>query len=220
MLFFDLDGTLVDSSGIWLQIDLDFTARRGLAHTQEYHDFVIHSTAPVAAQFTKDYYHLPESADEIIAEWSAQALEEYTYRIEAKPHVHAYLEQCRRQGEPMAVLTSSAPELCRATLQKNGLASYFSALFFAQEMGMEKREAALFRAAAQQCSAAPEECTLFDDSPVACRGAKEAGLHVVGVFDSIFAQDEDAMRGLCDTYIYDFSELLSSKQPPVPKTGK
>ena len=29
MLFFDLDGTLVDSSGIWLQIDLDFTARRG-----------------------------------------------------------------------------------------------------------------------------------------------------------------------------------------------
>ena len=54
MLFFDLDGTLVDSSGIWLQIDLDFTARRGLAHTQEYHDFVIHSTAPVAAQFTKD----------------------------------------------------------------------------------------------------------------------------------------------------------------------
>ena len=46
MLFFDLDGTLVDSSGIWLQIDLDFTARRGLAHTQEYHDFVIHSTAP------------------------------------------------------------------------------------------------------------------------------------------------------------------------------
>ncbi len=50
---------------------------------------------------------------------------------------------------------------------------------------MEKREAALFRAAAQQCSAAPEECTLFDDSPVACRGAKEAGLHVVGVFDSI-----------------------------------
>ena len=98
MLFFDLDGTLVDSSGIWLQIDLDFTARRGLAHTQEYHDFVIHSTAPVAAQFTKDYYHLPESADEIIAEWSAQALEEYTYRIEAKPHVHAYLEQCRPAG--------------------------------------------------------------------------------------------------------------------------
>ena len=130
MLFFDLDGTLVDSSGIWLQIDLDFTARRGLAHTQEYHDFVIHSTAPVAAQFTKDYYHLPESADEIIAEWSAQALEEYTYRIEAKPHVHAYLEQCRRQGEPMAVLTSSAPELCRATLQKKwSCLVFFRSLF-------------------------------------------------------------------------------------------
>ena len=87
-------------------------------------------------------------------------------------------------------------------------------------MVLDKRLEVLFRAASQQCSAAPEECTLFDDSPVACRGAKEAGLRVVGVFDSIFAQDEDAMRGLCDTYIYDFSELLSSKQPPVPRTGK
>ncbi|MCB7514460.1 MAG: HAD family phosphatase [Clostridiales bacterium] len=211
MLFFDLDGTLVDSSRIWLQIDLDFTARRGLPHTQEYHDFVAHTTAPVAAQFTKDYYHLSESAEEIMAEWYAQALKEYTHHIEAKPHVRAYLEQCLRQGESMAVLTSSAPELCRATLQRNNLASYFSNLFFAQEMGMEKREAALFRSAAQQCSAAPEECTLFDDSPVACRGAKEAGFRVVGVFDSIFAQDEDAMRRLCDAYIYDFSELLSSK---------
>ncbi|MFR4878597.1 MAG: hypothetical protein ACLUBZ_17135 [Ruthenibacterium lactatiformans] len=41
MLFFDLDGTLVDSSGIWLQID-GFTARRGLAHTREYHVSVLH----------------------------------------------------------------------------------------------------------------------------------------------------------------------------------
>ena len=83
MLFFDLDGTLVDSSRIWLQIDLDFTARRGLPHTQEYHDFVAHTTAPVAAQFTKDYYHLSESAEEIMAEWYAQALKEYTHHIEA-----------------------------------------------------------------------------------------------------------------------------------------
>ena len=29
MFFFDLDGTLIDSNGIWKQVDHDFLARRG-----------------------------------------------------------------------------------------------------------------------------------------------------------------------------------------------
>ena len=210
MLLFDLDGTLVDSSGIWLQIDLDFTARRGLPHTQEYHDFVAHTTAPTAAQFTKDYYHLSESPEEIMQEWSDQALYEYSHNIQPKPHVRAYLEQCRASGEEMAVLTSSAPELCRATLEKNDLRRYFKRLFFAQEFGLEKRDPALFCAVAQELNVSTQDCLLYDDSPVACRGAKAAGLQVIGVYDAIFASDEESMRTFCDGYIHDFSELLHS----------
>ncbi len=210
MLLFDLDGTLVDSSGIWLQIDLDFTARRGLPHTKEYHDFVAHTTAPAAARFTKDYYHLSESPEEIMQEWSDQALYEYSHNILPKPYVRTYLEQCRAAGEEMVILTSSAPELCRATLKKNDLAPYFSRLFFAQEFGLEKRDPALFHAVARELNTTPEACLLYDDSPVACRGAKEAGFQVTGVYDHIFSDHEAEMRSFCDCYIRDFSELLGS----------
>lgn len=209
MLLFDLDGTLVDSSGIWLQIDLDFTARRGLPHTKEYHDFVAHTTAPTAARFTKEYYSLSESPEEIMQEWSDQALYEYSHNILPKPYVHTYLEQCRTAGEEMVILTSSAPELCRATLAKNALEPYFSHLFFAQEFGLEKRDPELFRAVARQLHTDPKACLLYDDSPVACRGAKEAGLQVIGVYDRIFSDHEAEMRSFCDSYIRDFSELLS-----------
>lgn len=210
MLLFDLDGTLVDSSGIWVQIDLDFTARRGLPHTQEYHDFVAHATAPTAAQYTKDYYGLPESPQEIMDEWFRQALYAYSHTIAPKPHARAYLDQCRAVGERMAIITSSAPELCRATLEKNGMADYFERLFFAQEMGIEKQDPALFRAAADALHLPAEDCTLLDDSPLACRSAKEAGLSVIGVYDEIFAAAEGEMRSVCDRYIRDFSELLVS----------
>lgn len=208
MLLFDLDGTLVDSSGVWLQIDRDFTARRGLPHTREYHDFVAHTTAPTAAQFTKEYYHLEESAEEIMAEWSRQALYEYSHTIEAKPHVRSYLAQCRAAGEQMAVVTSSAPELCRAALKRNQLAEYFSQLFFAQEIGLEKRDPELFRTVATRLGTAPTACTLFDDSPVACRGAKAAGMTVICVYDALFSETEAEMRRLCDGYIHDFSERM------------
>ena len=208
MLLFDLDGTLVDSSMVWVQIDIDFTARRGLPHTREYHDFVAHTTAPAAAQFTKEYYHLSESVEDILNEWSKQALEHYTHTVNCKPHVRAYLDQCRKRGESMAIVTSAVPELCRAVLQKNELTPYFSKLFFAEEIGLEKKDPDLFRAVAQELRVGPEECRLYDDSPVACRGAKSAGLQVIGVHDSVFAEAEPEMRHFCDGYIYDFSELL------------
>ena len=58
MYLFDFDGTLVDSNGVWVEIDNGFLARRGLTPTREYSDTVGHSIFPIAAQFTKDYYHL------------------------------------------------------------------------------------------------------------------------------------------------------------------
>ena len=43
MLLFDLDGTLIDSNGVWLQVDHDFLGRRGLEVTQEYQAVVSNS---------------------------------------------------------------------------------------------------------------------------------------------------------------------------------
>ena len=108
----------------------------------------------------------------------------------------------------MAVVTSSAPELCRAALKRNQLAEYFSQLFFAQKIGLEKRDPELFRTVAARLGTAPTACTLFDDSPVACRGAKAAGMTVICVYDALFSEAEAEMRRLCDGYIHDFSERM------------
>ena len=35
MYFFDLDGTLLDSNGIWLDIDIEFLGRRGISPVPE-----------------------------------------------------------------------------------------------------------------------------------------------------------------------------------------
>ena len=36
LYIFDLDGTLIDSNGLWMEVDVEFLARRGLAPTAEY----------------------------------------------------------------------------------------------------------------------------------------------------------------------------------------
>ena len=184
MLLFDMDGTLIDSNGVWKNVDREFLARRGIAYTHAYYEGVAHTILPLAAKFTKEYCRLTESCEEIIAEWMEMARDAYAH-VTVKPGVRAYLKQCRAEGRRMAVVTSSVPEHCRTALTHLDLMKYFEGVTLAHDLGLEKKDPALWRAAAEA-----------------------AKMRVVGVYDGFFAQDEAAMRGFCDVYIRSFEELL------------
>ena len=135
MLLFDLDGTLIDSNGIWTDIDIRFLSRRGLEVTQEYLYAVSPSIVPLAAVFTRDYYHLDMTPEAIVDEWMEGALDAYR-NVAPKPGALAFLEQCRDRGEDMALVTACDPGLCRAALERHGLSPFFRAVVYAQELGL------------------------------------------------------------------------------------
>ena len=139
MLLFDMDGTLIDSNGIWKDVDTRFLEKRGLPYTQEYYEGVAHTIFPLAAKFTKEFCHLPESEAAIMAEWMEMAGDIYATDVTEKPGVRAYLEQMKNRGERMAVVTSAVPVHCRTALTHLGLLPYFERIFFAQELGTEKK---------------------------------------------------------------------------------
>ena len=95
MLIFDMDGTLIDSNGIWKDVDTRFLEKRGLPYTQEYYEGVAHTIFPLAAKFTKEFCHLPESEAAIMAEWMEMAGDIYATDVTEKPGVRAYLEQMK-----------------------------------------------------------------------------------------------------------------------------
>ena len=207
MFFFDLDGTLIDSNGIWKQVDRDFLARRGRPYSRAYFEGVAHTALPLAAEFTKEFCHLEESCQEIIDEWMEMSRGMYA-KVPLKPGVRAYLKQCKAEGRRMAVVTSSVPEHCYTALKKLDIEKYFENVTFAQQAGMHKKEPDVWLAAAAKNGVHPEACTVFDDSLAACWGARAARMRVVGVHDSFFNKDEKEMRAFCDIYIDSFEELL------------
>ena len=208
MILFDFDGTLVDSNGVWEVVDNTFLARRGLTPTWEYSETVGHSIFPLAAQFTIDYYHLDMSPQAIMDEWTEMGREAYLSQVPAKPGALAFLEQCARQGEDMALLTACVPEFCKAALKRLDMERYFSQLIFVQELGMLKKDPATFVHVLKELGASPEESSLYEDSPGACAAAKEAGLTVVGVYDPFYARYEAELKALCHRYIHSFTELI------------
>ena len=211
MFFFDLDGTLINSNGIWKEVDREFLARRGLPYTHAYYEGVAHTALPMAAEFTKSFCRLSESCQEIIDEWMELSRDKYAH-VALKPGVRAYLKQCRAEGRRMAVVTSSVPEHCYTALETLEIGKYFENVTFAQQAGMHKREPDVWLAAAEKNGVRPEDCTVFDDSLAACWGARAARMRGVGVHDNFFSNDEREMRAFCDVYIESFEELLYTPQ--------
>ena len=194
LLLFDLDGTLIDSNGIWVEVDLAFLGRHGLTPTDEYAYTVGHSIFPVAAQYTRDYYHMDLSTQEIMDEWLSMAADAYA-RVPLKPGAGEFLARCRDRGERMALVTACVPELCRSALAHHGLA-------------MEKRDPRVFTLTAQRLGVAPADCTLYEDAPANCAAAKGVGMTVVGVYDPFYENYQDQVRENSHRYLRSFTELL------------
>ena len=157
-----------------------------------------------------------------MAEWMEMAGDAYATRVPVKPGVQAYLDRCRAAGERMIVLTSSVPAHCRAALGHLGLLPYFETIIFAHDLGIEKKNPEIYHLAARQLGVRESECTMFDDSVEALRGAKSAGMCTVGVADPYFAREQDALRAVCDRYIESFDgaslPVIKGQRPLM--TGK
>ncbi len=208
MKLFDLDGTLIDSNGMWREVDYKFLAAHDLPPTEEYLIDVGRSIFPVAAQYTKDYYNLDLSPQAIMDEWMDLARDAYRYHIPLKPGVLEFLTREIEQGETLALVSACVPELGHAVLERHGLSALFHHLIFAQEMGLEKHDPNFYDQVLSLLGISASDCTFYEDSPGNCAAAKAKGMTVIGIYDSFYANQAQEMEQVCDQCIHDFTELL------------
>ncbi len=204
---FDLDGTLLDSMGVWIQVDETFLLRRGIKMPSDYGAAIAHLGFPSAAAYTRERFSLPESEEAIMAEWHGLAVDAYTHHIEAKPHVRAYLDALREKQIPITAATASQPAFYVPALVRCGLSSYFSHITELAEVRRGKGFPDIYLRAAEKLHMAPRDCAVFEDIAPGVRGALSGGFYTVGVYD-VHCPEPKEVKRLCHRYIRSFSELL------------
>lgn len=209
MYIFDLDGTITDTNGLWREVDAEFLGSRGFASTPEYEQAVVCSIFPAAAQYTKELFGLPDTVEEIMAEWERLAERHYRELAPLKPGAEAFLRQCRREGRPMVLFTACRPALCQAVLDRFRLRPLFDQIVFAEELGLEKRAPQCFVRLSERIGAPLKDCVLFDDGVENCATAARAGMMTVGVYDEYNEHRQDELRAVCTRTIRSFEELLT-----------
>lgn len=206
---FDLDGTLLDSMGVWEQIDQDFLSRRGLMVPDDYIAAVTPLGFQDAAEYTIKRFYLTDTPDELIREWSEMAEYAYGHTVPLKPYAGEYLRKLKKQGVKLAVATALTQALYIPALKNNGIYELFHSFTTLGETGGRKGEPGIYLKAAQKIDVPPKNCAVFEDILEGIRGASAGGFYTVGVFDTYSAHDKERMQASAGRYIKDFSELIA-----------
>ena len=205
---FDLDGTLLDSMGVWEDIDRAFLGRRGIPVPPDYMDKVAALSFPAAAVYTIERFALQETPESLMEEWSDMARDAYAHRVPLKAGAGAYLERLKRNGVKLAVATASSEELFIPALKRNGVYHLFDAFTTLKEVARGKGFPDIYLLAAQRLGLAPARCIVFEDIYDGICGARDGGFFTCAVEDAASASMRAQIQAAADVYIRSFCQLL------------
>jgi len=201
---FDLDGTLLDSMGVWEQIDIDFLAKRGIILPPDYMNAISSMTSHETAAYTIKRFALSDSVDGLIREWYDMAAYAYGHTVQMKPHAKEYLMALRERGVKLAVATTLSAELRDPVLRNNGIDNIFNAICNTDEAGCGKSRPDVYLLTAKKTDATPDGCLVFEDILAAVKSAKSAGMDVCAVYDKTSENDWEEIKKAADYAIVDF----------------
>ena len=207
-VIFDMDGTLIDSTGIWHEIDKAFFAKRNMELPSDYAQHIVHLGLTQAAIYTKETYHLEESIQDIIKEWHEMSVDMYQYHVPLKEGALDLLKLFKSQGVKMAIATANDEPLYRPCIERLGIGEYFDAIADVNTAKEGKQSAKIYLDLAKKMGADPQNTLVLEDMPTCVKTAFNSGFITVAVYDPASQEYDEEKKNNSTLYIKDFYELL------------
>ena len=208
-VIFDLDGTLIDSMWVWSKIDEDYFRVRNMNLPSNLKEQIEHLSFDETAVYFKNNFNITDTIEEIKKEWMDFAHVEYKSNVKLKPGVIEFLSLLKNLNIKIGLATSNTKILLEAGLQANDIYHYFDSITLTDEVSRGKDFPDVYLLAAERLGVNPHECIVFEDILPAVKGAKAAGMKVVGVYDDFSKEQRDDIIYHADKYIVEYHELIT-----------
>lgn len=207
-VIFDMDGTLIDSMGMWHDIDIEYLGRFGLDVPEDLQKCLEGLRYEEVASYFKERFGIRDSIEKIGQDWLDMAEHKYKHEVAFKPGALDFLRYIRRAGLRTAIASSNHMDLIEKILTARGLREDFDSLITCDDVKAGKPDPAVYLTAASALGVAPEKCLVFEDIPAGILAGKRAGMTTIAVQDSYSAGMEAEKRALADGFISDYRELM------------
>lgn len=178
-LLFDLDGTMLNSDPIHMQVYTELWAARGMELDEAFYMANVHGrlNVDVYAEF------LPEEPDpQGLSEWKeAQFRDRLPRPYPPMPGVDTLVARAVAEDWPRAVVTNAMRLNAEAMLGAIGLRDAFDVIVIGEECPRGKPDPYPYQEAMRQLGVTPNQAVAFEDSPSGTRAARRSGAYTVGI---------------------------------------
>ena len=209
-VIFDMDGTLIDSTSLWHDIDKEFFHKRNMALPKDYAQHIVHLGLKEAARYTKKTYGIKESEQEIMDEWHQMSIDMCKNKVQLKDHVIELLKLFKDNNVPLAIATANDEPLYMPCIKRLGLDQYFDHIADVNTAKEGKQSAKIYLDLAKLMHTKPENTLVLEDMPTCVKTAHQSGFITVAVYDKASKDYEQEKIDNSDLYIKDFRELIGA----------
>ncbi|GLW64964.1 hydrolase [Actinomadura rubrobrunea] len=179
-VLFDMDGLLIDSERLWLEVEEEVVTWLGGTWGPEHQQRLLGGSLDKAVRYMLDL----TGADVPPAEVRRRMLEGMAERLDAcvplMPGAKELLAELRDAGVPAALVSSSHRRLIEPVLDAVGR-EHFAVTVAGDEVTRTKPDPEPYLTAAARLGAEPRRCVVLEDSPSGLAAAEAAGCVTVAV---------------------------------------
>lgn len=208
-VIFDLDGTILDSTWVWSQIDHDFLGARGYDVPPDYAQRIMSMGFEDVAKYTIQRFHLQETTEQVMMEWNRMAQEAYEHTVKVKKGTKELLIWLQEHGIKAGIATANSASLFVPCLKANGIYELFHSYTEAGEVSRGKDFPDVYIKQAEKMGCLPQECVVFEDIIPALRAAKAGGFTTVAVREGKWKYEEKDFLEASDYVVTELTEAIA-----------
>ncbi len=208
---FDMDGTLLDSMHLWINIGPRYLESKGIEYDEKIAKDTKLMLLPEMGQYFIDHLGFTMSVDEFIDEVNKMVENGYYNEVPVKDGVLDLLDKLYERGIPMVITTATDRHLAEAALKRVGIYKYFKRIFTCTEEGADKSVPTIFDHALSFLGTDKSETYVFEDTFTPIKTLYNAGYSFIAVYDKWSAKHSDEIRNLANLYVTRLDEIDIAK---------
>ena len=224
---FDIDGTLIDSMGMWNLVDqMVIKKHTGVdvdaMEIKDFRDSVLYNASNLHGDIYMIYYQelVKFLGLDITAEQYGEERREFSTiysinNLDYKPGADRLLHLLKLLGKKIGIASTTIRKQYDIyenqnvnILKKAPLKDFIDAKVLCEDVSKKKPDPEAYLKALELLGANPEDSVVFEDSLNGVISAKEAGIDVVAIYDDSAKNEQELIEKITDYKVDSFDEFI------------